>query len=49
MKQRYNKLLKRLITLEEGEEFCSECNGNGVIVSKRIESTPSKKNTSSHM
>jgi DnaJ-class molecular chaperone len=40
--KRYNKHLKRLISLKEGEEFCSECNGEGVIISKRI-FTPSKK------
>ena len=43
MEQRYNKHLKRLITLNEGEEFCSKCHGEGVLISKRTWITPSKK------
>lgn len=35
MNKRYNKHLKCLITLEEGEEFCKECNGIGLISKKR--------------
>ena len=33
--ERYNKYKKCLISLEEGEEFCTKCKGEGIIVRKR--------------
>lgn len=33
--QRYNKHKKRLITLRDGEEFCTVCHGEGMVASKR--------------
>jgi len=32
---RYNKYKKTLLTLNEGEEFCKICHGDGMIPSKR--------------
>ena len=35
MELRYNKYKKTLLSLDEGEEFCKTCNGDGIISSKR--------------
>lgn len=32
---RYNKFLKGLISLREGEEWCGKCHGDGVVICKR--------------
>jgi len=29
--KRYNKKLRKIITLEKGERFCPKCNGNGIL------------------
>jgi DnaJ-class molecular chaperone len=34
MKERYNKHLKRIISLNEGERFCPNCDGSGTIRAK---------------
>lgn len=31
MNRRYNAHLKKIIELSEGEEFCSKCDGKGVV------------------
>lgn len=41
--QRYNKFLKNIITLEDGEEFCKKCNGEGMVVSRRYHEPLIKK------
>lgn len=31
MNERYNKHLKRIISLNEGERFCPSCDGSGTV------------------
>lgn len=31
MNERYNKYLKQIISLNEGERFCPKCDGAGVV------------------
>lgn len=35
MDLRYNKLTKTHLTLNEGEEFCKTCRGEGMVILKR--------------